>query len=116
MIEDLLEACHAFSHGDAPSAEAFIAEKVRWQIVNGEQLEGKAELLDFCAEMFAENGPDFEVTREILGEQHVVLEGTGSQPGSDTVSFFFCDIYTIDENQRIGEITCYVNVVNDGRL
>lgn len=99
----------AFSKGDFESVHGFFAEKIRWNIIGDQLIEGKEQVVAHCRKMLESmEGSVLHNTNVIEGGNALAIEGYCRFRNEDNqpAEVNYCDIYHF-ENGQVQQITSY---------
>lgn len=99
----------AFSKGDFESVYDFFSEKIRWNIIGDQLIEGKEQVVAHCRKMLeSTEGSVLHNTNVIECVNALAIEGYCRFLNEDNqpAEVNYCDIYHF-ENRQVRQITSY---------
>jgi len=101
----------AFSSHKFESAFPYLAQDIKWNVVGGEQLDGKDGVVKACDDLanhLKDVATSFGNFRTIVGENSVVIDSLAgyTDKDKDVSVVASCDIYTFADG-KVTEVTSY---------
>ncbi len=116
MKQIIKEIALQFSSGKFENCYSYMTEKTQWNIIGEKILQGKENIIKFCAETakyFSEVTTDFQISNIVAGESCVAIDGTAVFTNKDNKKTFVssCDVYRF-ENDKLIQINFYCITTN----
>lgn len=110
------QVAEAFSNGRFSETYPYLAEKIRWEIINDKILEGKNTVIGNCEQIaayFKTVTTDFKVLNSISAGNVVVVNGTAvfTTTKNKRTEVAACDMYRFEDG-LLCEITSYCIELN----
>jgi ketosteroid isomerase-like protein len=98
-----------FSEGNFASCFDYFDSNIEWKIIGDKTLEGKEDVVNFCAKMLQETAnTTFKNSNMVVENNNIVVEGNCKYFNEDKTEgeVNYCDVFKF-ENDKISKITSY---------